>query len=138
MDAILPGMAAAGLYIGLLTLMNIVLQARVIQLRRGRRIGLGDGGDKDLARAVRVHGNFAENAPFAFAGLVALAALQTSVLVIHAVGLVMLAGRVLHAVGLSQSAGSTFGRVAGMVLTFTALGATALLLIARGLAGFGG
>jgi uncharacterized membrane protein YecN with MAPEG domain len=42
------------------------------------------------------------------------------VLAIHALGATLLAGRTIHAVGLSGNK-STFGRVAGMVLTFVAL-----------------
>jgi uncharacterized membrane protein YecN with MAPEG domain len=42
------------------------------------------------------------------------------VLAIHGLGVTLLAGRTIHAVGLSGNK-STFGRVAGMVLTFVAL-----------------
>jgi uncharacterized protein len=129
MELILPNVAAAALYTGLLIVMSVVLQVRVIRLRRSRKIGLGDGQDKELARAIRVHGNFAESVPFALAGIILLALLDAQAIVIHGVGLMLLIGRVMHAIGLSKSSGSSVGRVGGMILTFTALISMALALI---------
>jgi uncharacterized protein len=121
---------AAGIYIALITLMGVVLTYLVIFQRRSKLIGIGDGGDRTLARLVRVHGNYCENAPFGLAVLLALALTGGPAWLIHAVGAGFLAGRALHAWGLSQSAGSSIGRVAGMILTHTALivGAGALIL----------
>ena len=42
------------LYAGLLGLMLIFLSWRVVRLRRGEKVGMGDGGNKELARAIRV------------------------------------------------------------------------------------
>lgn len=122
---------AAALYTGVLILMGIVLQVRVIGHRRSKQIGIGDGQDKELARAIRVHGNFSENVPFALAGLIMLALIGAPAVVIHGVGLLIVIGRLAHAVGLSQSAGSSLGRVGGMIMTFSALIITALALIVR-------
>ncbi len=129
METVSAHLAAAGLYVGLLILMGIVLQIRVIRLRRSKLIGIGDGQDKELARAIRVHGNFAENVPVALAGLIMLALIDAQAIVIHGVGILLLTGRVLHAIGLTGSAGSSKGRVGGMILTFSALIVTALALI---------
>ncbi|MGL4438480.1 MAG: MAPEG family protein [Bosea sp. (in: a-proteobacteria)] len=129
MEHIVPHVAAAALYVGLLILFGVVLQVRVIRLRRSKLIGLGDGQDKDLSRAIRVHGNFAESMPFALAGLIMLALVDTQVILIHGIGIMLVVGRVLHAVGLSRSSGSSFGRVAGMAMTFTALTVMALALV---------
>lgn len=123
--------SAAALYTGLLIVMAIVLQFRVIRMRRSKKIGIGDGKDHDLARAIRVHANFAENVPFALAGMAMLALIGAPASVIHGVGLLTLIGRILHAVGLTSSAGSSFGRVAGMLMTFGALIVMALALIVR-------
>jgi hypothetical protein len=123
--------AAAGLYAGVLILMGIYLQARVINLRRRKLIGIGDGKDHDLARAIRVHGNFVENASIAIGGLALLALTAASPLIVHAAGMLMVAGRAAHAVGLTQSAGTTPGRLIGMIITFTALIIIAVTLIVR-------
>jgi uncharacterized protein len=131
LDPVTPHLAAAALYVGVLILMNIALQFRVIGMRRTKLIGIGDGQDKDMVRRVRVHGNFVENATFGIGALIMLALIGAQAAVIHGVGLLLLAGRVAHAVGLGRSAGSSAGRVGGMILTFTALAIAALVLIAR-------
>lgn len=131
MENVPAHVSAAALYTGVLILMGIVLQWRVIGYRRTKKIGLGDGQDKELARAIRVHGNFAENVPFVLAGLIMLALIGAPAIVIHGVGLLALVGRMAHAFGLTQTAGSSVGRVAGMIMTFTALIITALALIVR-------
>lgn len=131
MENVSAHLSAAALYTGLLILFGIFLQARVIAIRRSRKIGIGDGEDRELARAIRVHGNFAENAPFVLAGLVMLALIGAPAIVIHGVGLLALGGRLAHAQGLSRTAGSSAGRVGGMIMTFAALIITALALIVR-------
>jgi uncharacterized protein len=119
-----------GAYAALITLMGVVLTFVVINQRRTKLIGIGDGGDKTAARMIRVHGNFFENAPFALALLILLALTGGPKLVIHLVGAMFVVGRALHAVGLSGSAGSSPGRIAGMLLTLTSflIGATTLIV----------
>ncbi|MCX7324806.1 MAG: MAPEG family protein [Hyphomicrobiales bacterium] len=131
MDNVPAHISAAALYTGVLILMGIVLQFRVIGIRRAKKIGIGDGKDPELARAIRVHANFAENVPFALAGMVMLALIGAPASVIHGVGILTVFGRALHAVGLTSSAGSSVGRVGGMMMTFSALIITALALIVR-------
>lgn len=123
--------SAAALYTGLLILMGLYLQGRVIGLRRSRKIGLGDGQDKELMRAIRVHGNFVESAAFGIGALIMLALIAAPAAVIHGVGAMLFAGRIAHAYGLTRTAGSSPGRVAGMVLSLTALGLAGLILIVR-------
>jgi uncharacterized protein len=120
----------AGVYAALITLMGVALTYLVILRRRSKLIGMGDGGDKMMARFIRVHGNFCENAPFALALIILLALTGGPGWAVHAVGLLFLAGRGLHAYGLSQTGGSSVGRVAGMVTTHTAffIGAGTLLV----------
>lgn len=47
----------------ILGLLFIVLAGSVSRLRLQNSISLGDGGNKDLSRAMRAHGNLAEFAP---------------------------------------------------------------------------
>ena len=126
------GLKIGALYVGLIVLMGVALTYLVINQRRTKRIGIGDGGDRDAARLIRVHGNFCENAPFALALLILLPLAGVGSVTIHAVGALFLAGRIAHAVGLSGSAGTSAGRLGGMVLTHASLiwGAVALLLAA--------
>ena len=124
------GIAAS--YIAILIVMGVVLAFRVIAVRRSQRIGIGSGDNRLLERRIRCHGNFTEYAPFLIAILILLPLLGAREWMIHAAGVLGVTGRILHAVGLGQSAGTTFGRLAGMILTFTVmiLGAIAILVLA--------
>ena len=123
------GLAAAALYIALLILMLVALTYLVILQRVTKKVGIGDGGDPALSRAIRVHGNFAENAGFAVAGLIALALISAPVWLIHLCGMAMLAGRLAHAFALSQSVRGGPVRVAGMALTHVSFVTCALALL---------
>ena len=112
-------MTLTPLYAGLLTLFYVALSFRVIGRRRAQKISLGDGNDADMERRIRVHGNFAEYVPLTLI-LMALIELQDKPdLVVHAIGLLIIAGRLLHVIGVSATIFPA--RVFGMVLTFAAL-----------------
>src|SRR3546814_19171911 len=55
----------ASIYVALSALLVLALAVQVVILRRGKRIGLGDGGDTRLACAIRAHANALENLPLA-------------------------------------------------------------------------
>lgn len=122
---------AAAVYVALIVLMAVGLTYLVIFQRRTKLIGLGDGGDKQLTRAIRVHGNFSENAPLALGLLILMPVVGVGALLIHLVGVLFLAGRAAHAVGLWRSTGKSMGRVIGMVVTHSALFIGALTLLWR-------
>jgi uncharacterized membrane protein YecN with MAPEG domain len=50
-------------YAAILAIFFVVLSIRTIRQRRKLKIGLGDAGNNDMQRAVRVHANFAEYVP---------------------------------------------------------------------------
>lgn len=124
-------MLVAGFYVALGAILILVLAARVMWLRNARGVALGDGGDKALERAIRVHANAVEYLPIALLLLVALALEQTRPWLLHAFGIALLVGRIVHAVGLSASSGRSLGRVAGIGLTVLVMLAMAILLIWR-------
>jgi uncharacterized protein len=130
--ALVGALKTSALYVALIILMGVVLTFLVINQRRTKLIGIGDGGDKTMARLIRVHGNFTENAPSALALLILLPLVGAAGWVVHAVGLLFLAGRGLHASGLSKTPGTSFGRAGGMLMTLTSflIGAGALLIAA--------
>jgi uncharacterized membrane protein YecN with MAPEG domain len=97
------------------------LTVRVIRLRRRLAIGLGTGGDAELEQAVRGHGNFTEYAPIGLTVLASAELSGASAGWVHAIGVLLIAGRLLHAWGLSKSSGYSIGRSTGMVTTITAL-----------------
>jgi len=122
------------LYAGLLALWFLVLSWRVIQ-RRGKGIYLGDGGDQALLRVIRGHANFAEYVPLALLMMGFLEVARFSIYVLHALGIVLLVGRLLHGYALSFTAHSSFGRFWGATLTFIVLAIEALLCIYQGIQG---
>ena len=114
------------LYAGILGLIYFALAANVIR-RRGRlRISLGDGGDAAFARQVRAHANFAEYVPLVLVLMLALELAGAAPWELHAIGILLLAGRLMHAYCFVFTGGSIPMRVAGMGLTFTALVAASL------------
>lgn len=123
-------MFITALYAGLLVPLYILLSARVIGHRRAQRVEIGDAGDKELLRRMRVHANFIEYTPYCLLLMAFAEGLKTPSLAIHALGLLLLVGRVLHAYALSQTPHIMRLRVLGMVLTFSvlALGAAACIV----------
>jgi uncharacterized membrane protein YecN with MAPEG domain len=113
----------------------VVLAIRVIAMRRSARVAVGDGGDAELRRRMRVQANFAEYVPFALLLLALAEGLGSPGWMIHALGLALLAGRLSHAWGMSQPR-EVFGfRVGGMVATFSVILLAALLCLWGALAG---
>jgi uncharacterized membrane protein YecN with MAPEG domain len=111
----------APIYGAICAVMLVALAARVARMRVTYRVGLGSGTERRLERAIRVHGNFAENVPIALLLLV-LAELQGApAWLLHALGASLVAGRILHAQGLTRSSGASFGRFVGTSLTWTTL-----------------
>ncbi len=106
------------LYASLLAILVIILAYQVVSFRRIKSVGLGDNGDKDGMRAIRVHANAIEYIPIILILMGVYEANGASSLVLHIVGSVAVVARVLHATGLSKSAGKTFGRFVGTVLTW--------------------
>ncbi len=121
-----PMPVVAALYGGIIGLLLIALALPVSKLRGELRTGLGDGGDKRLARAIRVHANAVEWALPAILLLLIAELNRAPGLLLHGCGIALVAGRVLHAVGLSRSGGTSFGRFAGTALTWAALAVLAL------------
>lgn len=120
------------LYAALLAALLLALTVRVILLRHKHKVGLGDGGIEELRRAIRAQGNFAELVPMA---LLLMFILEQNGWagwggwVGHALGLMLLAGRLSHAYGVSGPETDFRPRVAGMALTMTVLALSALLCL---------
>jgi len=121
------------LYAALLALLAVALGAWVVTLRVRHRVGLGDGGQSRLTRAIRAHGNLLETAPLALLLLLLLAELTAALPVVglQATGLALLCGRLLHAAGLARSGGASPPRFVGMLLTWLVTVALAGALLLR-------
>ena len=117
------------LYAGLLALLFVALSVRTLRMRRRLRIAVGDGGDERLLRAVRVHANFAEYAPFGLFLIYLVEVTGGSPILVHALGSALLVGRASHAVGVAQVKETFAFRVTGMALTLTVIASAALRLL---------
>lgn len=124
------------LYAGLLALLFLALSFRVVFRRREQKINLGDGGDAEMQRRVRGHGNFAEYVPLILVliGLLELGR-TTPGWLLHAMGITLLVARLLHGYALSFSKHFFFGRFVGTVLTFLLLLLAGVLCALKGLSG---
>lgn len=123
------------IYAAIIAVLAVVLAARVVPLRRSRRVGLGDGGDRDLQRAIRMHANLVEHAPLALILMAACELNGAPQWLLHGLGGALVAGRLLHVHGLSRSRGISFGRTAGMALTWSMLLTGALAAVVLALTG---
>lgn len=78
----------------LLAVLFLVLSGRVILYRRSKQISLGDWGDPEMVKRARVHGNFAEYAPFGLVLVVLVELMGGAGLLVHGLAAALLAGRV--------------------------------------------
>lgn len=119
------------LWTALIALWVLLLMLVVVRLRWTRRVGLGDGGDKDLTKAIRIHGNAIETMPIALLLMLGYELGGGLPWLLHVCGATLLASRVLHASGLRRSSGSSAGRMLGSILWATVVVVLAVLIIAR-------
>lgn len=120
-------MQVAGVYVAVNIILLVYLAFRVVQRRLRGKVSVGDGGDENLALAIRVHGNASEYVPAAMIGLVVLVMLQAGSLLLHICGGAFTAGRLLHAFGFSK--GILPGRQIGMLLTWLSMLSIAGLIL---------
>lgn len=86
-------------FVATLGLLLMLLGLRISLMRIRSKTYLGDGGDKHLQRAVRVHGNATEHVPILLILLFALAAVGAPSAAVTWLGIAAVGARVLHAGG---------------------------------------
>jgi uncharacterized membrane protein YecN with MAPEG domain len=117
------------IYAALLAFFYVYLSARTIGVRRKAKISIGDGGDDDMLRAMRMHANFAEYAPITLI-LLAFVDLQGGpIWLLHSLGVLFVLARLSHAYGIRSVQAPGQFRVAGMVGTFTTIAVSAAWLL---------
>ena len=114
------------LYASLLAFLFVSLSVRTLLLRRKLKIGIGDGSNQTMLRAMRVHSNFSEYAPFTLLLIFMLELSQANIYLVHFLCSILLIGRCSHAYGVSKVNENYFYRVFGMAMTFTSLSISAL------------
>ena len=108
----------------------VLLSVNVIRARRLHKVGIGTGRNKAVERAMRVHANFAEYAPFSLLLIALLEINKASDWLLIGLCWVLLVGRLVHAYGVSMENERFIFRVSGMVMTFTVILGAALANLA--------
>lgn len=122
-------MPIVAVYAALFALMFVFLSLRTIRLRQRYRIAVGDAGNEELLRAMRVHGNFAEYVPFALLLLYLVEVGGARPAIVHTLAATLLLGRLAHAFGVSQLREELRFRRVGMILTFAVMLSSACILL---------
>lgn len=116
-----------GIYAAVLALIQVFLTLRVVKMRHVKKVSLGDGGQEELVRRIRGHGNFTETVPIAVL-LMLIAELSGSPFwCIHALGVLMVIARLMHYIGVVSGSGHGKFRYYGMVITVNIIALSALL-----------
>jgi uncharacterized membrane protein YecN with MAPEG domain len=105
-------------YSGILGCLYIYLSIEVTKLRLTHDVHLGDGGHKDLFKAIRIHGNFSEYVPFTLFLLFLCELIGGRPWMIHTLSLTFIAARILHIIGLRKAEGPSIYRFLGSTLTW--------------------
>lgn len=108
-------------YLAAFGLMAVFHAIMVIRLRWKFKISMGDGGNEELMRAMRVFGNFIEYVPLGLVLLMGCELVQSPAWYLHLTGGSLVLGRCLHAIGMGKPKNGFNPRVAGMILTLISL-----------------
>jgi hypothetical protein len=106
-----------GFYTGVLALFLALLVSRIIKRRLRYKVGIGDGGITDLAKAIRAHGNFIETVPMQLAILLVMELQNAPLWLLHVFGISIVVSRALHAYGITQTHLASKGRFCGTLFT---------------------
>ena len=124
----IPLLSITPVYVAILGLLFVPFTMRVGLYRVKNEINLGDGGDPELLRRIRGQGNFIETVPLALILLVVMEASGASATWLHALGGLLVFGRICHYLAITQI-GPFLLRPTGMFSTLaTYLGASGWLL----------
>ena len=105
----------------------IVLTVNVSRLRIKNQISLGDGGNKDLQKAIRAHANGIEQVPVFMLMVLALVFTGTSDMMVAVLVITFSLSRIAHAVGMLG--GPFIFRRVGAAVTFLAQIVICVLLL---------
>jgi uncharacterized membrane protein YecN with MAPEG domain len=131
-NLVLPAVSATTA--GLLLLIQMGLMYAAARQRQVAKQPIGDIGDPTLLRAVRRHGNFAENAAIFIVCVALLEMLGGGRLWVEALCAGFLIGRIAHAIGLSMENTVNPFRIGGVIITVAVGIALGIRLVLIGVA----
>ncbi|MCP4046853.1 MAG: glutathione S-transferase [Gammaproteobacteria bacterium] len=104
------------IYIAILGLLFLPITVRIALYRIKSRISLGTGDDPEMLRLMRGQANFVETVPMALFLLIIMEVLGASNVWLHALGLMLVLGRIVHYFGLIGMVPFAF-RIIGIAAT---------------------
>lgn len=116
-------------YAAILALFLAYLYLCVVNCRRKNRIGLGDGGNDEMLRVIRIHSNFCETAPFILILMILLEMMLPQAWIIHIFGILLVLSRFLNMLGLRESPLVSNGRTFAGIITVGLLITGSLILL---------
>jgi uncharacterized membrane protein YecN with MAPEG domain len=117
----------AALYAAILALIIVALGINVTIHRIKLQVSLGDGGNPEMRRMIRLHGNAVEYLPLALA-LMAIYELNGGLhWALHVIGVALVAGRLIQTGAMWGNDLPVPGRGVGQVLTWGSIAVLALL-----------
>jgi len=127
----LVSLPITALYAALSGFLIIALAANVVRLRLAKKVSLGDGGHKDVSRAIRAHGNTIEYLPLALILMALLEINGGGSTALHSYGILLVGGRVVYSYGmLIPRSSANLARQLGVVTSWLViLGAGIQLLV---------
>jgi len=99
----------------------VKLSWNVIGFRRKYKVSVGDGGEEELLRAIRIQANLVEYTPIALILLACLELNKAPWWVVALLAIVFVTGRFLHPMGMKDATSSFKPRVRGMQLTIVSI-----------------
>ncbi|MEI8277689.1 MAG: MAPEG family protein [Hyphomicrobiales bacterium] len=119
------------IYASILALIILALSINVTMHRVKLKVSLGDGGNPQMLRMIRLHANAIEYIPIA---LVLMAIYEINGgwhWALHVIGIALVAGRLIQTAGMWTTDVAGNGRRIGQSLTWLSLAALALLNLAK-------
>ena len=116
-------------YAAILGLIIVALGINVTRHRVKLRVPLGDGGNPEMLRMIRLHGNAVEYLPLALVLMLAYEINGGSHAALHIIGIALIAARVIQTAGMWSKEAAGLGRRSGQGLTWASVTALALLNI---------
>lgn len=126
----LVSLPITALYAALSGFLIIALAANVVRLRLAKKVSLGDGGHKDVSRAIRAHGNTIEYLPLALILMALLEINGGSSTALHSYGILLVGGRVVYSYGmLVPRSSANLARQLGVVTSWLVILAAGIQLL---------
>lgn len=120
-------LAITAIYAAILALIILALGINVTKYRIKHQIALGDGGNAEMLRMIRLHGNAVEYTPLA---LILMAVYESNggwPWALHAIGITLIVARVSQSAGMWKTEMPGTGRRVGQSATWVAIALLALL-----------